>query len=63
MSPLPIAILLFLGAIAVGVWRRFGPVQWIWLLFGFAMALVVVWVLMLVLVIGPEMQRMGPPGR
>jgi hypothetical protein len=63
MSPLPVVLLLFVVAIAVGVWRRFGAVQWIWLLFGVAMALVVVWVLMLVLVIGPEMQRMGPPGR
>jgi len=53
--------LLFALAIAFGVWRKFGPVQWIWLLFGTAIAIVIVWILMVVFVVGPEMVRQGPP--
>ncbi|HSJ25691.1 MAG TPA: hypothetical protein VK929_13535 [Longimicrobiales bacterium] len=48
--------------IAVGVWRRFTAVQWIWLIAGSALLLILVWALFLVFFIGPEMQRMGPPG-
>jgi hypothetical protein len=55
-------LLLFLVAVAFGVWRKFGPIQWIWLLFGSAIALVILWVIMLAFVIGPEMIRTGPPG-
>lgn len=54
-------ILLFLLAVAFGVWRKFGPIQWIWLLFGTAMLLLIAWILMLVFLIGPEMVRTGPP--
>ena len=54
--------LLFAALIAFGVWRKFGPIQWIWLLFGGAIALVVIWLIVLVFFIGPEMVRMGPPG-
>jgi hypothetical protein len=50
-------------AVVIGIWRRFGPIQWIWLLFGTAIALLVVWLLVLVLVIAPEMRRQGPPGQ
>lgn len=55
-------LLLFLLAAAFGVWRKFGAVQWIWLLFGSAIALLVLWFLVLAFVIGPEMVRTGPPG-
>ncbi|MGH7446049.1 MAG: hypothetical protein ACRELT_00720 [Longimicrobiales bacterium] len=55
-------LVLFALAIAFGVWRRFGPIQWIWLLFGTALALLVLWFLLLAFVIGPEMVRTGPPG-
>jgi hypothetical protein len=54
-------LLLFLLIAAYGVWRGFGPIQWIWLLFGSAIALLVVWFLLLAFVIGPEMVRTGPP--
>jgi hypothetical protein len=57
-----LVLLLFLLVIAFGVWRKFGPVQWIWLLFGTAIALLVVWLLLLAFLIGPEMVRTGPPG-
>jgi hypothetical protein len=57
-----LVLLLFLLAIAFGVWRKFGPVQWIWLLFGTAIALLIVWLLLLAFLIGPEMVRTGPPG-
>ena len=52
----------FAIAIAIGKWRGFGPIQWIWLLFGLAIGLVVIWVLLLVFFIGPEMVRTGVPG-
>lgn len=55
-------LLLFLAAVAFGVWRKFGPIQWIWLLFGTAITLLLVWLLLLTFVIGPEMVRRGPPG-
>lgn len=55
-------LLLFLATIAFGVWRKFGPIQWIWLLFGTAIALLIAWLLLLTFIIGPEMVRMGPPG-
>jgi hypothetical protein len=48
--------------IAIGVWRKFGPIQWIWLLFGGAIALLLLWALALIFIIGPEMVRTGPPG-
>jgi hypothetical protein len=49
-------------AIAFGAWRRFGPIQWIWLLFGIAIAMLILWLLLMVLVVGPEMRRMNAPG-
>ena len=55
-------VLLFLMAVAFGVWRKFGPIQWIWLLFGTAITLLVAWILLLTFLIGPEMVRTGPPG-
>lgn len=54
--------LIVLAAVLFGMWRRFGPIQWIWLLFGLAMAMLIAWLLMMVLVVGPEMRRMGSPG-
>jgi hypothetical protein len=62
MSVPLIFLLIVMAGIGIGVARRFGPVQWIWLLFGLAMVLLIMWVLMLVLVVGPGMRRMGPPG-
>jgi hypothetical protein len=57
-------LVLFVAAgIAFGIWRGFGAVQWIWLMAGVAFAMLLLWVIMLVFVIGPGMQRMGPPGR
>lgn len=47
-------------AVAFGVWRRFGPVQWIWLLAGGALLLILIWAILLVFFIGPDMQRMQP---
>lgn len=55
-------VVVIVGAVLFGVWRRFGPVQWIWLLFGLAAAMLIAWFLMMVLVVGPEMRRMGSPG-
>jgi hypothetical protein len=55
-------ILLLAAAVGFGVWRGFGPVQWIWLMAGAALLLMLLWALMLVFVVGPEMRRMGPPG-
>lgn len=55
-------LLLFVLAVAFGMWRKFGPIQWIWLLFGTAMVLLILWIVILVFVIGPEMVRTGPPG-
>ena len=55
-------LLAFALAVAFGLWRNFGPIQWIWLLFGTAIAVVVVWFLVLAFLIGPEMIRTGPPG-
>lgn len=55
-------IALFALAVAFGIWRRFGPIQWIWLLFGSAITLIVLWVILLTFFIGPEMVRTGVPG-
>lgn len=55
-------LVLFALAVAFGVWRKFGPIQWIWLLFGTAITLLVLWALLLAFFIGPEMVRTGPPG-
>jgi hypothetical protein len=57
-----LALLLFAGAILFGIWRGFGPIQWIWLLFGAAMVMIVIWVLLIILVVEPEMRRYGPAG-
>lgn len=55
-------LLLFLIAVAFGVWRGFGAVQWIWLMAGAAFTMILIWVILIVFVIGPEMRRMGSPG-
>jgi hypothetical protein len=55
-------LLVFGAAIAIGVWRKAGPIQWIWLLFGAAMLMLVLWVVLIIFVVGPEMQRTGIPG-
>lgn len=55
-------LLAFALAVTIGLWRKFGPIQWIWLLFGTAIAVLVVWFLVLAFLIGPEMIRTGPPG-
>lgn len=56
-------IIIVAAAVAFGMWRRFGPIQWIWLFFGIAIAMLVIWAVMLVFVIGPEMQRTEFPAR
>jgi uncharacterized membrane protein len=55
-------ILLVLAVVVIfGVWRRFGSVQWIWLLFGAAIVMIVVWLVLVITVVEPEMRRHGPP--
>jgi hypothetical protein len=54
------ALLLFMCAVLFGMWRKFGPVQWIWLLFGTAVFMMIAWLLLIVLVIEPERRRPGP---
>jgi hypothetical protein len=60
---LMVLVLIVAAAVAIGVWRGFGAVQWIWLIAGIALTMVALWVIMLIFVVGPGMQRMGPPGR
>jgi hypothetical protein len=48
-------------AIAVGIWRRFGPIQWIWLLAGLSFAMLILWALLLIFVIGPGMRATPMP--
>jgi hypothetical protein len=56
-------LLLVVGlAVGYGIWRKFTAIQWIWLMTGLALAMLVLWAIMLVFVVGPGMQRMGPPG-
>jgi hypothetical protein len=58
---LPLLFLLISGAVILfGMWRRFGAVQWIWVLFGAAMFMVLLWLLLIVLVVEPEMRKLGP---
>lgn len=59
---IPLLVVLAL-LLAFGIWRRFGAIQWIWLLFAAAIALVVAWLIMLAFVIGPEMRRRAPQGQ
>jgi predicted MFS family arabinose efflux permease len=54
---LPLLLLIFGAAIAIGLWRRASPVEWIWLLFAAAITMLVLWVLLVVFVVGPEMRR------
>ena len=60
---LPLLLLIFGAAIAIGVWRKAGPVQWIWLLFAAAITMLVLWALLVLFVVGPEMRRSPLPGR
>ena len=57
MTPVIVALLFLATAIAIGRWRRFNAIQWIWLITGMAIALVIVWFVLAVFVVGPEMQR------
>ena len=59
---LALLLLIFGSAIAIGLWRKAGPVQWIWLLFGAAITMLVLWVLLVLFVVGPEMRRTPLPG-
>jgi hypothetical protein len=54
---IPLLLLIFGTAIAIGLWRKAGPVEWIWLLFGAAITMLVLWVLLVLFVVGPEMRR------
>jgi hypothetical protein len=58
-----ILLLVLLLGVAFGVWRGFGPVQWIWMLAGGALLLILIWTILLIFFIGPDMQRMTPPAR
>jgi hypothetical protein len=55
-------VLIFASAVAFGLWRGFGPIQWIWLLAGGALLLILIWAIVLIFFIGPDMQRMQPLG-
>jgi hypothetical protein len=59
---LALLLLIFGSVIAIGLWRKAGPVQWIWLLFGAAITMLVLWVLLVLFVVGPEMRRTPLPG-
>jgi hypothetical protein len=59
---IPLLLLIFGTAIAIGLWRKAGPIQWIWLLFGAAITMLVLWVLLVLFVVGPEMRRSPLPG-
>ena len=59
---IPLILIVFGAAIAIGLVRKAGAIEWIWLIFGAAITLVVLWVLLIVFVIGPEMLRTGAPG-
>jgi hypothetical protein len=60
MTPI-LSALLFIGtAIAIGRWRKFNSIQWIWLITCMVIGLVVIWFLLAVFVVGPEMRRTLP---
>ena len=58
-----LVLLIFGTAIAIGLWRKAGPIEWIWLLFGAAITMLVLWLVLVLFVIGPEMQRTPLPVR
>jgi hypothetical protein len=59
---IPLIALTIIGtAVAIGRWRKFTSIQWIWTLAGIGIALFVIWGLMIVFVIGPEMNRAVVP--
>ena len=49
------------AAVAIGRWRKFTSVHWIWTIAGLAIALVVLWALVLMFFIGPEMRDAKTP--
>jgi hypothetical protein len=55
-----IFLVVIAALIAFGVWRKFGPIQWIWLMFGAVITLLVIWFLVVAFIIGPEMVRTAP---
>ena len=60
MTPIIAALLFFGTAIAIGRWRKFNSIQWIWLITSMAIGLVLIWFLLAIFVVGPEMKRTLP---
>jgi len=52
-----ILVLVIGSVVAIGRWRKFGSIQWIWAIAGLGIGLFVIWALVLVFFIGPEMNR------
>jgi putative effector of murein hydrolase LrgA (UPF0299 family) len=60
MTPI-IMLLLFVGtAIAIGRWRKFNSIQWIWLITTMMIGLIVIWLALAVFVVGPQMKKSIP---
>jgi hypothetical protein len=49
-------------AAAIGIWRGFTAIEWIWTFFAIAISMVVLWFILVIFVVGPEMRRMAPFG-
>jgi hypothetical protein len=49
-------------AAAIGIWRGFTAIEWIWTFFAIAISMVVLWLILIIFVVGPEMRRMAPFG-
>ena len=60
MTPI-LMTLFFIGtAIAIGRWRKFNSIQWIWLITSMMIGLIVIWLLLAVFVVGPQMKKSIP---
>jgi hypothetical protein len=49
-------------AAAIGIWRGFTAIEWIWTFFAIAISMMVLWLILVIFVVGPEMRRMAPFG-
>jgi ABC-type spermidine/putrescine transport system permease subunit II len=47
-------------AVAIGIWRGFTAIEWIWTFFAIAIGMIVLWLILVIFVVGPEMRRMAP---
>ena len=60
MTPIIMAVLFIGTSIAIGRWRKFNSIQWIWLITSMVIGLVVIWLLLAVFVVGPQMKKSIP---